>query len=206
MATASWDVRGDYFETCSCDYVCPCLPSNLAAAPTKGSCHFAMVFHIEQGQYGEVPLNGLSFAVVGYTPSTMNLGNWSVGVILDEAASAAQQQALTAIASGQAGGPIAPLAPLIGTFLGTVTKPIQFQINGLRRAVSIPGLLDQAVEGVSGAANPQEPLYIDNTLHPANARLALARATHSHLHAFGLDWDETSGRNNGHFAPFHWHS
>jgi hypothetical protein len=45
---------------------------------------------------------------------------------------------------------------------------------------------------------------IDNTLHPANPRLALAKSTGSHVHAFGLDWDDTSGRNNGHFAPFSW--
>jgi hypothetical protein len=206
MATTAWEMRGDYFETCSCDYVCPCLPSNLAAQPTKGSCHFAFVFHIDQGRYGDVGLDGLNFAVVGHSPSVMSQGNWSVGLILDERANAAQQQAMTAIASGQAGGPMAPLVPLIGTFLGTLTKPIQFEKNGLRRAVTIPGVLEQGVEGVNGAVNPQEPLYIDNTLHPANARLALARATHSHLHAFGLDWDETSGRNNGHFAPFQWRS
>lgn len=206
MATTSWQLSGDYFETCSCDYVCPCLTSNLAAQPTKGYCNAALVFHIEQGRYGNVMLDGLNFAVVLHTPSVMSQGNWSVGVILDERANPDQQQALTAIASGQAGGPMAPLGPLIGTFLGTMTQPIQFQKNGLQRAVSIPGILDQAVEGVKGAANPNEPLYIDNTLHPANARLALARATHSRLHAFGLDWDDTSGQNNGHFAPFHWQS
>jgi hypothetical protein len=206
MATTAWEVQGDYFETCSCDYVCPCLPSNLAAQPTKGSCHFAFVFHIDQGRYGQVALDGLNFAVVGRSPSVMSQGNWSVGLILDARASAEQQQAMTAIASGQAGGPMAPLAPLIGTFLGTLTQPIHFQKSGLQRSVSIPGLLEQAVEGVKGAVNPNEPLYLDNTLHPANARLALARATQSRLHAFGLDWDDTSGRNNGHFAAFHWRS
>jgi len=204
MATTSWQLSGDYFETCSCDYVCPCLPTNLAGQPTKGHCNFAFVFHIEQGRFGNVDLDGLNFAVVGHSPAVMSQGNWSVGLILDERANPDQQQALTAIASGQAGGPMAPLGPLIGTFLGTMAQPIQFQKNGLHRSVSIPGILDQAVEGVKGAVNPNEPLYIDNTLHPANARLALARATHSRLHAFGLDWDDTSGQNNGHFAPFHW--
>jgi hypothetical protein len=206
MATTTWELRGDYFETCSCDYVCPCLPSHLAAPPSKGYCNFAMVFHIDQGRYDNVVLDGLNFAVVGHAPSAMAQGNWSVGLILDERANAEQRQALTVIASGQAGGPMAPLAPLIGTFLGAVAKPIQFQKNALQRAVSIPGVLDQAVEGVKGAANPDEPLAIDNTLHPANARLALARAVRSHLHAFGIDWDDTSGQNNGHFAPFHWRS
>jgi len=46
--------------------------------------------------------------------------------------------------------------------------------------------------------------YLCPCLPPANARLALAHATRSHVHAFGLDWDDTSGRNNGHFAPFFW--
>jgi len=204
MATVSWHVSGDYFETCSCDYVCPCLPTNLAGQPSKGDCNFAFVFHIDEGRYGDTALDGLNFAVLGHSPGIMANGNWSVGVILDEQANSAQQQALTAIASGQAGGPMAPLGPLIGTFLGTQARPIHFQKDGMRRSVSIPDALDQAVEGVQGAANPDEPLWIDNTLHPANARLALARAVRSHLHAFGIEWDDTSGRNNGHFASFNW--
>lgn len=204
MATTSWQLSGDYFETCSCDFLCPCLPSNLAAQPTQGACHFAMVFHIDQGRYGNLGLDGLNFAVVGHTPGVMSQGNWSVGLILDAQAGADQQQAITTIASGQAGGPMAPLSALIGTFLGTVAQPMHYQGSGLQRSVSIPSVLEQAMVGVSSVVNPSEPLYIDNTLHPANTRLALGRATQSHLHAFGLDWDDTSGTNNGHFAPFRW--
>ena len=51
---------------------------------------------------------------------------------------------------------------------------------------------------------PGEPLFLDNTLHPANPRIALAHARHSHVHAFGINWDQTDGKNNGHFAPFNW--
>ena len=35
---------------------------------------------------------------------------------------------------------------------------------------------------------------------------ALARASHSHVHAFGLEWDDTGGKNNGQYAPFAWRS
>jgi hypothetical protein len=42
--------------------------------------------------------------------------------------------------------------------------------------------------------------------HPAATRLALAKTSRSHMHAFGIKWDDTSGRNNGHFAPFAWSS
>jgi hypothetical protein len=197
-------VSGEYFETCSCDFVCPCLPSNMGAPPTDGACTFAMAFRIAQGRRGSVVLDGLGFAVIGHTPGVMSAGNWSVGVIVDDRATPEQAEAITAIASGQAGGPMAALGPLVGRFLGVERKPIRFEAAGLRRSVSIPGVLDQAVEGVPGAVNPEEPLYIDNTLHPANARLALAHATRSHVHVFGLDRDDTSGRKNGHFAPFSW--
>jgi hypothetical protein len=200
----SWQINGDYFETCSCDYLCPCIPSNMAAQPTKGHCDVALAFHIDQGSYDSLALNDLSFVVVAHTPDIMGKGDWSVGLITDERATSEQQQALIAIASGQAGGPMAALGPLLGKFLGAEAKPIHFQKAGMNRSISIPGVLDQACEGVPSPIHPEEPLYIDNTLHPANPRLALAHAVRSHLQAFGLSWNDTSGKNNGHFAPFNW--
>jgi len=150
-----------------------------------------------------VTLDDLNFAVVLRTPGPMIDGNWSVGMITDERASPEQQQALVEIASGQACGPMANLAPLIGDFRGVEVKSIQFQRSGMNRSVFIPGVLDEAAQGVPGA-NADEPMYLDNVGHPASTRLALAKAVRSHLHAFGLDWDDDSGSNNGHFAPFSW--
>jgi hypothetical protein len=206
MGKPSWQLSGDYFETCSCDFLCPCISSNLTAAPTHGDCDFAMVFQIDHGTHGAVELDGLSFAVIGNAPEVMAKGGWQVGLIIDERATPEQQQAITTIASGQAGGPPAILTAVVGKFLGVETRPIRIEKSGLRRSVSIPKLLEQDCEGVPSAAVATEPLYIDNTMHPANTRLALARATRSHLHAFGIDWDDTSGKNNGHFAPFTWQS
>jgi len=204
MEQTKWRVNGNYFETCSCDFLCPCITSNLAAEPTKEYCTAALVYHIEHGNYGNVKLDDLSFAVLLHSPGAMGAGNMSVGVITDERASAEQQAALVAIGSGQGGGPMAALGPLVGTFLGAEAKPFHYQNQGMSRAVTIAGVLDEACEGVPSAINPQEPLYIENTLHPSNSRLALAKATRSHLHAFGINWDDTSGSNNGHFAPFIW--
>jgi hypothetical protein len=205
MANVSWQISGEYFEACSCDSVCPCPTSGLAARPTKGSCDVGLVFRVERGRYGSTTLDGLNFAVLAHTPGPMIQGNWTVGLVLDERASAQQREALTTIASGQGGGPMAALGPLIGTFAGTEAKPIRIESSGMRRSVSIPGMLDLAVEGIPGA-NQGEPIYFDNVGHPAASRLALAKASRSHLHGFGIDWDDTSGRNNGHFAPFSWKS
>jgi hypothetical protein len=204
MAATKWQISGNYLETCSCDFLCPCITANLAAQPSKGHCDAALVYHIERGTYDGVKLDDLSFAVLLHSPGVMAEGNISIGVITDERASDEQQAALVTIASGQAGGPMAALGPLVDTFLGAEAKPFHYDINGMSHAVSIPGVLDQACEGVPSAVSPSEPLYIENTVHPTNSRLALAKATRSHLHAFGIDWDDTSGTNNGHFAPFNW--
>ena len=181
-------------------------PYEYGGKPTKGWCNFAMVFNIDKGNSDGVGLDGLSFAVIGHAPEVMGKGNWSVGLIVDERASEPQKQAITSIASGQAGGPPAILTGVVGSLLGVESRPIQYRKDGLKRSVSIPKLLEQGCEGVSSVADPTQPLYIDNTMHPANSRLALAHATASHLHAFGLDWDDASGNNNGQFAPFNWRS
>jgi hypothetical protein len=205
MATSAWQVSGQYYETCSCDFVCPCLPGQMMVKPSKGSCTFAMAFQIEQGRYGAVTLDGLGFIVLGLTPEEMGKGNWSVGLIADERASIEQREAITAIASGAAGGPMAGLSGLIGKFVGVQSAPIHFNRSGATWSVSASSLLDMAAEGAMGL-NPAatEPLHLDNTGHPAADRFALAHASKSHVHALSLDWDDVSGTNNGQYAPFSW--
>jgi hypothetical protein len=67
-----------------------------------------MVFQIDRGNQGNVTLDGLSFAVLGNSPDVMGKGNWAVGLVIDDRATPEQQQAITTIASGQAGGPPDP--------------------------------------------------------------------------------------------------
>src|SRR4029078_690067 len=105
MMTPKWKVSGQYYETCSCDFVCPCILGQMAVRPSKGSCTFAMAMQVERGSFGSVPLNGLTFIVLGMTLEEMCKGNWSVGLVIDERATAEQREAITAIASGAAGGP-----------------------------------------------------------------------------------------------------
>jgi hypothetical protein len=207
MATPAWQVSGQYFETCSCDFVCPCVPGGLAVPPTKGSCTFAMAFDVDRGSYGTVSLDGLRFIVLGFTPEEMGKGNWSVGLIADDRASHEQRDAITAIASGAAGGPMAALSGLVGTFLGVESAPIHVDRSGAKWSVTASTFVDMAAEGVKGLnPNSSEPLHLDNTGHPAADRFALARASRSRVKALGLDWEDAGGRNNGQYAPFSWRS
>ena len=201
---ASWSVAGEYMETCNCAFLCPCITSNLAAQPTEGDCKAAVAMRIDKGQKDGISLDGLSFIVLLHSPSAMINGNITVGLIVDERASQQQIDAITAIATGAAGGPMAALGPLVGRMAGIERQPIRFEINGMKRSVQAGDLIDQACEGIESESAPGEALGIDNTLHPANSRLSLAKATRSRMHAFGMDWDDTTGTRNGHFAPFSW--
>jgi hypothetical protein len=206
MAAPAWRVQGQYYETCNCDFVCPCLPGQLSVRPTKGPCIFAMAFQIERGRYGGLSLDGLGFIIIGSTPGEMAKGNWSVGVVVDERATADQRDAIAGIASGAAGGPMAALSGLVGTLLGVASAPIEFTRAGLSWSVNASSLVRMAAQGATGLNPAAPPLQLTNTGHPAADTFSLARASSSHVSALGVSWDDTSGRNNGQYAPFSWQS
>src|SRR6201987_576343 len=136
-----WQLSGDYFENCNCNVVCPCLVSKaapLTSRPTEGACNVALIFHIESGSYGGTALNGLNVVLAVHTPGPMADGNWAVAAYIDERADARQTEALGAIFTGAAGGPMAQLAPLIGNNLGVGKVPITYRIEGKKRSAEIP--------------------------------------------------------------------
>ncbi len=205
MTETSWQLSGQYYETCSCDSVCPCILQQMAVEPSKGTCTFAMGFNIERGKYGSETLDGLGFIVLGFTPEAMGKGNWSVGLVIDDRATAAQRDAITAIASGAAGGPMAGLSGLIGKFLGAESAPIEFDDKNGSFSVSAGKLVDMAAQPAMGIdPSNTQPLQLSNTGHPANSSISLAHATKSHVSALGLSWNDTTGKNNGQYAPFTW--
>lgn len=200
----AWRIEGQYMETCNCAYLCPCTPSNLTALPTEGDCKAAIALRIDKGEKDGVKLDGLAFVVVLHSPRAMAEGGITVGLVVDARADAKQVEAIGAIATGAAGGPMAALGPLVGRVAGIEQRPIQFEADGLNFAVTAGELVDQACTGVPGPVRPGEPIYLDNTCHPAASKLGLAKATRSKFHAFGIDWDDSSGTRNGHFAKFAW--
>lgn len=201
---ASWRIEGQYMETCNCTFVCPCIGSNLTARPTEGDCKAALALRIDKGEKDGVKLDGLAFIVLLHSPKAMAEGNMTVGLIVDERASDPQVKAIADIATGAAGGPMAALAPLVGKVAGVEKRPIRFEQSGMKFSVKAGELIDQAIEGVPGPVRAGEPIYLDNTCHPVNGRLALAKATRSKFNVFGIRWDDATGKRNGHFAPFAW--
>jgi hypothetical protein len=205
MAEPTWSLRGEYMESCNCDYLCPCIYTNPQGPVTFDHCTAVLAFRIDEGRSGATRLDGLKFALVVRSGKVMADGNWVFGAVVDAAADPAQRQALAAIVGGEAGGPPGVIRQnLVSDFRGVEYKPIEFTIDGLARRLAIPDIVDFEIAGVQSRNGSGQPYMIDNVGHPAGRRLALAQARELHVHGFGLDMDLSSRGNNGHFAPFAW--
>lgn len=161
----------------------------------------AFAFHINNGSYANVTLDGLNVAMIARTPGPMGEGNWSVAMYLDERANEQQRQALEAIFSGSAGGPLGALSPLISTVLGAKTVPITFSIAGKRRSVEIPNIMHLAVHPLP-SMDPNNEIWALNA-HPFAPQLAMAVGDQNSTWTdYGMSWDN-SGKN-GHYASINW--
>jgi hypothetical protein len=195
-----WQIEGEYFESCNCEVLCPCLLSRAEARPTEGHCDVVMAFHIARGTYGKIELGGLNAVAAFYTPGPMSAGNWTAALYVDERGSAEQRQALEQILLGKAGSPLSRFSPLIAKQLPTKSVPITFISEGRVRKLTIPNIADITVEGIVGVRD--EVVFLDNVAHPAARRLAAARAGESHFKDHSLSF--TNSARNGHFAPIKW--
>jgi hypothetical protein len=109
-------------------------------------CDVAFIFRIESGSFDGTALDGLNVALAVHAPGPMADGNWSVAAYIDQRANEKQTEALGAIFTGAAGGPMAQLAPLIGKNLGVKKTPITYRIDGKKRSAEIPNILHMAVD------------------------------------------------------------
>jgi hypothetical protein len=205
MAQQKWTLSGQYMESCNCDYLCPCIYTNPQGPATYDQCTAIMVFAIEEGRFGDVTLDGLKFALVIRSGRVMAEGDWIFAGVVEESAGEAQRRALSSIVSGEAGGPPGVIRQhLVRDFRGVLYKPILVASDGLKRKAVLGDIIAFEIEGVASRNKTGIPYFIDNTAHPANRRLALARAKELRVHAFGLDLDLAGRGNNGHYAPFSW--
>ena len=196
-----WKLEGSYFESCSCDVVCPCTAS-LSLAATHDRCRVTLVFHIKQGEIEGVDVGGLTVAAVGDTPKVMSEGNWRLGVFIDAAASDEQAQKLGAVFSGAFGGPMEALAPLVSEQLGVERAPIEVREDGLQRAVKIGDAIEIEIEDVVPfGAQDGEPVKLSGVFHPAGRELTVARATSSRVDAFGIQYEAKAAFST---AAFSW--
>jgi hypothetical protein len=196
----SWKLEGSYFETCSCDVICPCTAS-LALGATNDRCNAMLVFNVQSGEVDGTDVSGQTVAAIADTPKVMSEGNWRLGVFIDAAASDEQAEKLGAVFSGALGGPMEALGPLVGENLGIERLPIEVHEDGLKHSIRIGEAVDFEIEDVVPfGVESGEPAKLTGIFHPAGSELTVAHATRSKIDAFGIQYEGKAAFSSSRFA------
>lgn len=199
----SWSIEGRYFENCSCEVVCPCTAS-LALGADNDYCRAALVFHVDSGEVDGVDVSGVTVCAIAETGKYMHEGNWRLGVLMDEAASEEQAEKLGAVFSGQLGGPMEALGPLVTEQLGVERVPMEFTSENGQHRLTLGDMGQLEVDDVVPfGVESGEPAKLTDIFHPANTTLTISKATEeSGLSAFGVEL--ANGGKSGFSSRFAW--
>ncbi len=210
MDVPPWQVRGDWFDVCSCNIPCPC---EFAQAPTDNYCEGVLAYHIKHGHYGDVALDGLNIVLVSAFSGDLWAGtgeDWEVGVFVDSQADAAQREAIQSIWSGQAGGWMRGMARMIKRVRGMSVADIRFELDNelAHWRVEIPGLIRAGAAALTGpTADPARRVQTINPpgseVGPSGKVATWGSSTEAYWNAFGFAQDYLAGRSSKHL-PFEW--
>jgi hypothetical protein len=196
----SWSLKGSYAETCSCDLICPCN-ANLAHGAVYDYCRVVLAFAIREGEIEGTDVSGLTVVAIADTPKVMTEGNWKLGVFVDDRASDEQMEKLVGVFSGQKGGPMEGLVPLVGEMLGVERAAIEIVDDGLRHSVRVGDVIDFEIEDiVPFGVTTGRPVRFDGMFHPVGSNLTIAEATRSKINAFGISYEGKTGLSTSEFA------
>jgi hypothetical protein len=132
-------MRGYLLGACSCDWGCPC---SFNARPTKGFCEGGYVWHVTEGEYADVKLDGVTFCWIASSPGPLHEGNVTAQVVIDERATPAQREAILKVSEGKEGGPFAVFAAVTSKFLEPVFARFDVKIDGLHSYAKAGNVLD----------------------------------------------------------------
>ena len=129
-----YHLEGRLLEVCNCRVLCPCW---IGEDPDNGTCDTIISWRIDKGTIDGVDVSGNTIAAVAHVPGNILAGNWTAAIFVDDKTSKAQEEALLKVYTGQAGGPVADLAKLIGTVVSVERAPIRFEVNGGKGTLAI---------------------------------------------------------------------
>ncbi len=196
----AWSLKGSYIETCSCELMCPCNLSFDHGA-TYDFCRVTLVFSLREGQVDGVDIGGLVVAAIADTPKVMTEGNWRLGVFVDQQASDEQFDNLVKVFTGQLGGPMAALTPLVGEMLGVERAAIEVVNDGLRHRVKVGDAIEFEIEDiVPFGVETGEPVRFQGMFHPVGSDLTMAEAKSSRINAFGIQYEGKTGLSKSEFS------
>lgn len=196
----TWNLRGSYAETCSCELMCPC---NLTIdhGATYDYCRATLAFDIRDGEIDGTDVRGRRVVTIIDTPKVMTEGNWRLGMFVDDQATDDQFDKLVKVFGGQLGGPMAMLAPLVGEVVGIERAAIDFRDDGLLHSVRVGDVIEFEVQDIVPFGKEDgEPVRFAGMFHPAGSNLTMAEARHSRISAFGIAYEGKTGLSSSDFS------
>jgi hypothetical protein len=196
----SWSLKGNYVETCSCEMICPCN-ATFDHGATYDFCRVVLAFDIREGEIDGTDIAGRRVVAIADTPKVMTEGNWRLGLFVDDQAGDEQADKLVKVFSGQLGGPMAALTPLVGEMLGVERAAIEIGGDGVRHTVRVGDAIDFEIEDVVPfGVETGEPVRFSGMFHPVGSDLTIAEATRSRIDAFGIAYDGKTGLSKSEFS------
>ena len=196
----AWNLSGTYFETCSCDLLCPCIVT-MDHGATHDYCRITLVFNLTHGEIEGTDVSGRKVVLIADSPKVMTEGNWRLGLFIDERASDEQLDKLTKVFAGQLGGPMAALAPLVGEVLGVERAAIDIDDDGLVHRVRVGDAIDCEIQDIVPVGiETGEPIRFSGMFHPVGSDLTMAEARRSRINAFGIAYEGKTGLSKSEFS------
>jgi hypothetical protein len=190
-----WSLKGQWFDVCRCAIPCPC---SWAQPPDDEFCEGILFWHIQEGYYGDVKLEGLNVAMLGSFHGNVweKASECKEAIFMDERADEPQRAALQTIFSGQAGGWPKFFGELVkGENVGFAFASIMVEIapDLSQWSAAIPAHdIRAAVEALMGPTSNGQVTKVYNLPGAETGPGGVAtwgRATTDHANAFGFKWD-----------------
>ncbi|PYU01684.1 MAG: hypothetical protein DMG38_02345 [Acidobacteria bacterium] len=190
-------VSGEYIESRTADvYTGPCFANSEVNLTGQEA---VLAWHVDKGNWANVPLDGLSVAAVVRANATLgdafsNPLPAKAVLIVDQRASAAQREALVSFAQAQAG-------KLLSTVVATEALPIRFTVDGSKHGVAslqvgdLAQINTRAIMDTDEICHNEDVYYEPLVSHLTHAMPAVAsRSSYSGNH-LGSTWNESNRRS-----------
>jgi hypothetical protein len=187
-------MKGILLGACNCNWGCPC---SFNAPPTHGKCEGGYLWHVEEGQFGGLPLAGLNLAWFAHSPGPLHECKATSRRILDEKATPEQRDALLTLTAGKVGGPWAIFAAVTAKWLDPLFAPFEVRVAELDSRARVGNYMEMSLAPIlNPVTNEVEQLYLDKP-----TGFTSTRASIGHSITFRVDAGLTY-QHDGQYAEF----
>jgi hypothetical protein len=144
----AYEMRGQFLEACDCYVMCPCW---FEQDPHDNECTGLVAWQIEEGRIDGVDVAAMRAVSVSHHGGHRGAAKALVVLFIDERSSEEQERALTAVFTGEQGGPLAELAQMTQDHATVQRATIEFTSDGASTAVTVGQRVTAAMQPLIGS-------------------------------------------------------